>query len=213
MPRTTLTKKKVFYAAIDAFAAKNYKLCTMQELAAIVGIKAPSLYKHFESKEEILQEIMEYYKVNFNKYRTPIDSIVEAARVESADKILSMMFYKFGTQNEYSRMIKITRIIMDMKFENADAGKLYNIVTIEEPREYLEMVFEKLIEEKVVAPFDYKPLVFQMMAFAHMLLVMSVSGEASRKQRDQMYDDGIQLLSQGFINLEILPDRRKACLA
>lgn len=204
MPRTTLTKKKIFYAAIDCFASKNYKLCTMQELAAAVGIKAPSLYKHYACKEDILNEIMEYYKINFNKYRTPIEKIVGAIDTEPVENIISMLFYDFGTQNEYNRMMKISRIIMDMKFENEEASRLYDTVFIEEPQEYLYLAFSTLIEEGKLKKFDYKPVAFQMMAFSHMLFVMTLVGENTRQERDKMYVEGVQLLSRAFVNAQIM---------
>lgn len=51
------TKQQIIEAAARLFADKGYEGMTMKEIAGEVGIKAPSLYAFFESKEDILLHI------------------------------------------------------------------------------------------------------------------------------------------------------------
>jgi len=58
-------KQEILEAAFDLFCAKGYHL-SVSELASAVGIKTPSLYSHYTSKDQILelmirQEIQRYY--------------------------------------------------------------------------------------------------------------------------------------------------------
>lgn len=44
------TKEKILKQALCLFAEKGYNALYVGEIASAVGIKAPSLYKHFKSK-------------------------------------------------------------------------------------------------------------------------------------------------------------------
>ncbi len=59
-------KQEIIEAAFELFSAKGDHL-SVAELACAVGIKTPSLYSHFESKDQILEimirrEIQRYYE-------------------------------------------------------------------------------------------------------------------------------------------------------
>lgn len=45
-------------AALELFATIGYRATTMADLGAAVGMRAPSLYKHVDSKHELLDDIM-----------------------------------------------------------------------------------------------------------------------------------------------------------
>jgi AcrR family transcriptional regulator len=54
-PRTN-TRDRLIEAAVELFGANGFDGTSMRDLAAEVGIKAPALYNHFRSKEEIFVE-------------------------------------------------------------------------------------------------------------------------------------------------------------
>jgi AcrR family transcriptional regulator len=45
-------------AALELFAAHGYRSTTMADIGAALGIRGPSLYKHVQSKQDLLAEIM-----------------------------------------------------------------------------------------------------------------------------------------------------------
>jgi len=51
-------KDEIIDATSELFAEKGYEL-SMSDIAARVGIKTPSLYSHFESKDEIIGIVLE----------------------------------------------------------------------------------------------------------------------------------------------------------
>lgn len=53
-----ITRIKIVKEAALLFREKGYSAVTMRDLAAVLNIKAASLYNHISSKQEILQEII-----------------------------------------------------------------------------------------------------------------------------------------------------------
>ena len=47
------TKGRILSAALELFSKRGYEAVTVEQIAQAVGIKAPSLYKHFKSKRDI----------------------------------------------------------------------------------------------------------------------------------------------------------------
>lgn len=48
------TKEKILLEALTLFSKNSYDAITVNQIAQIVGIKAPSLYKHYQSKQYII---------------------------------------------------------------------------------------------------------------------------------------------------------------
>jgi TetR/AcrR family transcriptional regulator, cholesterol catabolism regulator len=53
------TRRRILDAAAAAFRRDGYAAVTLADIAAIAELKAGSLYYHFDSKEEIVEEVME----------------------------------------------------------------------------------------------------------------------------------------------------------
>lgn len=51
-------RSEIRAAALELFATIGYRATTMADLGEAVGMRAPSLYKHVDSKHELLDDIM-----------------------------------------------------------------------------------------------------------------------------------------------------------
>ena len=56
------TKDKILMAALDLFSQRGYDSVTMEEIANAVGIKAPSLYKHYKNKRDIWDSLIDWQR-------------------------------------------------------------------------------------------------------------------------------------------------------
>lgn len=52
------TKKRILTEALKLFAREGYEAVSVEQIARAVGIKAPSLYKHYQSKRDIFESIL-----------------------------------------------------------------------------------------------------------------------------------------------------------
>ncbi|WP_099223469.1 TetR/AcrR family transcriptional regulator [Listeria costaricensis] len=85
-----MSKNKLKEAALTLFAEKGYEGTALSEIAKAVGIKTPSIYAHFASKEELFLEIFR------DTIQTELKSFHEASEEEheSSVALLKAIFYK-----------------------------------------------------------------------------------------------------------------------
>ncbi|MBR1852435.1 MAG: TetR/AcrR family transcriptional regulator [Lachnospiraceae bacterium] len=62
------TKERILEAALTLFAEKGYDGTGVDGIAEHVGIKGPSLYKHFKGKEDILNALIDAAEARYNEY-------------------------------------------------------------------------------------------------------------------------------------------------
>jgi len=67
------TRRKIVLAALELFVSKGYHATSITDIVNKVGLTKGSLYAHFKSKGDILQLIIERYKVIY------IDEMVRSA--------------------------------------------------------------------------------------------------------------------------------------
>ena len=61
------TKEKILDAALTLFAENGYDGTSVEQIANIVGIKAPSLYKHYKGKEDILNALIDSAEARYEE--------------------------------------------------------------------------------------------------------------------------------------------------
>ncbi len=122
----------------------------------MVGIKESSLYKHFRSKEEILDTIFDYFLSEMGKVQPPpnieeiMDSISPATFLERSFKL----FLKYA---DNPMMAKIYRIIIIEQFRNPRARDIL-LGLYREPVESMERYFRKAAAKGIIKEFDPQKL-------------------------------------------------------
>lgn len=62
------TKREILNAALDLFSVHGYEATSIAQIADAVGIRKASLYSHFSSKQEILDELIKVTLDGYNKH-------------------------------------------------------------------------------------------------------------------------------------------------
>ncbi|WP_316637103.1 TetR/AcrR family transcriptional regulator [uncultured Ruminococcus sp.] len=62
------TKDRILEEALTLFSENGYDGTGVEQIAEKVGIKAPSLYKHFKGKEDILNAIIDNAEARYEEY-------------------------------------------------------------------------------------------------------------------------------------------------
>lgn len=139
------TKEKIICAMTRLFSEKGY-ITSMSEVAKEVGIKVPSIYSHFESKDQIISLAVEKELESFHKYLISLKSNMEN---ETTEEILEKIYFGIiGYYEDYKRL-KINRNI-----DLIPDGLLYkkcNFLQKEYMKKYireLSYIFERGYERK-----------------------------------------------------------------
>jgi len=122
------TKEKILDAALTLFAENGYDGTSVEQIANIVGIKAPSLYKHYRGKEEILNaEALSLQLITLlqTKYPGMLDQKYTAVESEKPEETLKKIAenrgcQKKGNEIDYSRA---ERLLLD-DFRNGRIGRV-----------------------------------------------------------------------------------------
>ncbi|MEJ8553519.1 TetR/AcrR family transcriptional regulator [Tepidibacter sp. Z1-5] len=105
-----MTAKKIKQSALELISQRGYSDTTLSLIAERVGIKKPSIYSHFESKEDIFFCILEDETKNLKKY---IESILDDIKESELDESLYLIIYKFANYfNKNKILAKFWNIVM-----------------------------------------------------------------------------------------------------
>lgn len=147
------TKSKIIKESLLLFSKKGYSATSVQDIANAVGIKAPSLYNHFKSKQMIFDEIVLLMKEKFSK--VAIGTIIPTGDITSQSKEYAFggvellkntahtLFHYYLT-DEYASLF--AKMLSFEKHNNIDVDIIYKSIYIIEPIMYQKRIFDELIK-------------------------------------------------------------------
>lgn len=135
------TKERILDEALTLFAQNGYDGTGVEQIAKKVGIKAPSLYKHFKGKEDILNALIDNAEV---RYEESFGSEQNVGKLpESREEFISITLSRVMFTMHDPVIRKIRRFLVQEQFRN---DRLAAVTT----RHQLG-VFKKCIQESLRA--------------------------------------------------------------
>lgn len=143
------TKQKILEKALELFSTQGYDSVSVGEIAKAVGIKAPSLYNHFPSKQAIFDAIMESTAA---QYEADTDQI--NIHVQNAEQDIPVF-----TEISEDALFEKVRQIFEYSLHNETISRFRRMMTIEQFRSpELAALFSRRYVERVV---DYHAGIFR----------------------------------------------------
>ena len=138
------TREIVFDKAIEIIAAIGFESMGLRDLAKAVGIKVPSLYNHFRSKQEILDCMYGYYRCHMFDNRPSIEQSRRVMESGDKDAIFSSIVFTFESTEEkkYLRMVLITKVILMRLFKDKQASHIFMQLNCEDATNYVKELLE-----------------------------------------------------------------------
>ena len=90
------TRERILETAIDLFSMKGFNDVSIREITKAVGIKESSLYNHFASKQQMLDEIFEYLAKRFESMSLPEDEAVRLIEGMDPSEFMEMCLMNFN---------------------------------------------------------------------------------------------------------------------
>ncbi len=151
--KITTTKDKILEVAIDLFAAKGFDTVTIREIARDVGIKGSSIYNHFQSKNDILEKILEYHKSQLSTtyFAEKTDEETENTLQNASLKEMLLDLLIKSLQNLHTpKLQKILKILSQEQLNNDTIRNYFYNDYILEARRELQRRFDKLLEKGLI---------------------------------------------------------------
>ena len=153
------TKQKILKEALTLFAEKGYGAVYVGDIAKAVGIKAPSLYKHYRSKQDIFDSCVEVFSERMEQVRNEL-RLPDTPRAEvsyqtvTTEKLtdFATALFLFYLKDEVAA--KFRKMLMIERYHNPELNRLFEELFINGAIDYEEKIFSDLIDAQIVKEED-----------------------------------------------------------
>ena len=145
------TREKILDAAVVLFSRSGYCRVSMRDIAKEVGIKAASIYNHFSSKSDILQNLFDYYAVQRKKHAPALDELLFLAETAPSATVLSRLVYHYPPEL-VDRMDRILIIAGQELCSNEGGEQFLRENLYDATLDILVPVLNRLVELEKIEP-------------------------------------------------------------
>ena len=189
------TKEMILKEALKQFSRKGYDGTPMSDIAEPLGISKAALYKHYKSKQEIFEKIIEESEV---KYKEVLEKLsvhypdnsrkkfskndVDVYSDISAEGLCKnvLTFVRFSMNDEYSRQVR--RMLTISQFQNRELGEMYTRRYVDAMLGYDEKLFEQLIKLGVIKKGNTQTLAA--MFYAPVIMYMGIWDREPKRAKE-----------------------------
>lgn len=152
------TKERILEKALALFAQSGYLGTSMNDIASQLGITKAALYKHYASKQEILDSIVERMN-QMDRERAEAYGMPEMQAEDFADtyvhipaaKIRSYSRAQFDHWTKETFPSNFRKMLTLEQYRDPKLAKLYQDYLSTGPVEYMAEVFQKLTDNDATA--------------------------------------------------------------
>ncbi len=152
------TKGRILEAALELFSEKGYEGTNIREIAAALGLVKSSVYRHFESKEEIwntlLDEMIAYYGQRFGSadHLPPVPDTPEGLTE------LTMRMADITIRDE--KIVRIRKVLTIEQFRDGRARELATRHFLTGLTDMFARTFEAMMDKGLLVRGDPEMLAF-----------------------------------------------------
>ena len=118
-------KEEIILTMLELAAEKGLANVSMSQVAEKLGIRKPSLYNHFGSKEEMIGEMYRYLREKSRSRISPADTDPgELVRGRSLAEVLTLAVGNYGTMIEQPEMMTFYRVIYSERANDPAAAAI-----------------------------------------------------------------------------------------
>ena len=145
------TKQRILEKSLELFASKGYDAVSVGEIAKAVGVKAPSLYNHFASKQAIFDAIVESTAAHYEKDTGEISIHVQDVKQDFA----LFAHISEDTVSQFRQMMTLEQ------FRSPELAELYSRRYVDRMIDYHADIFRTLISLGILRAEDPDTLALQ----------------------------------------------------
>ena len=151
------TKERILDEALTLFSEKGYANVYVNDIAERVGIKAPSLYKHYKSKQAIFDAILEVMRSRFKETAGSLniagddadtDADIYKTMKETDLVALGKNLFLYYLHDDYTKRFR--KMLTIEQFRDEALSKVYMKQYFDDPLSYQGMLFGLLVQQGVL---------------------------------------------------------------
>ena len=185
------TKKKILDVALTLFSERGYGNVYVGQIAEGVGIKAPSLYKHYKSKQDIFNAILEEMRNRYNQQTSLLH--ITGSDFQSDSKFynniseddlvkIGIGLFSFFLHDEYE--CKFRKMLTIEQFSNKELAELFSHQYFNEPLKYQTGLLQLLIMQGYMKNEEANVMALQF--FAPIYLLMTVCDREPQREKEAL---------------------------
>ena len=150
----TDTKHRILQEALKLFSQSGYKGTSMNDIASQLNVTKAALYKHYKSKQEILDSIVE--KMNeldrerAREYDMPDGTFEDVAEYKhiAIEKIKQFTKVQFLHWTEDEFCCQFRKMLTLEQYRDPEMAQLYQTYLADGPLSYMEEIFAGIMSDK-----------------------------------------------------------------
>lgn len=177
--------------SLRLFSEKGYSDVFVSEIAQAVGIKAPSLYKHFKSKQEIFSAILEMLKTEYAEQTSAMsingnDNIADAdIYAEMSEEVLIQTGQDLFLYFLHDENVRLFRKMLTLEqFKNSELSKLYTKQYFDDPLMYQTGLMSMLAEKGVLK--SENPQIMALHFYSPIYMLLTVCDREPSREDEAM---------------------------
>ena len=145
------TKSRILDASLTLFSEKGYHSVSVAEIADAVGIKAPSLYKHYKCKRDIFNGILTEMQVRYEKQTATLqlngsnpsaDAGIFSSVSEDSLIQMGIGLFTYFLRDDY--VCRFRKMLTIEQFHDAELAALYTKQYTDDPLSYQSQILSML---------------------------------------------------------------------
>ena len=173
------TKHRILDEALTLFSEKGYANVYVADIAERVGIKAPSLYKHYKNKQAIFDAIIDGMKKRFLEQAGSLQINGEDASIDAEiyKNISEEQLIELGTNlflyflhDDYTRRFR--KMLTIEQFHDKQLADVYMKQYVDDPLSYQGMLLGMIVSSGVLQTDNVEIMTLHFYAPIYMLLTI-----------------------------------------
>ena len=154
------TKQRILDAALELFSTQGFEATSIAQIADAVGVRKASLYSHFESKQDILDRLIESIMEDYAKHsvRSPANRIGDELDSDGVVRLVTEQIRYIVHDEHVSRARKMLTI---EQYRNPQLAELKTKQSYTDVLAFAEALMERLVSEGKLKPLDTQMMAAQ----------------------------------------------------
>lgn len=152
------TKEKILDAALVSFAENGYKGTNLRDLAAGMGLSKSALYKHYASKEDIWNALLDRMEAYYSERFGSPEKVPPVPK--SCDELFTMTMRMLDFTMHDERVILTRRLLLIEQFHDERARHLATLHFLTGTKDIYAKIFAEMIKNGTMKKDDPEMLAF-----------------------------------------------------